>query len=440
VNHRRRSILLHTVALCAIAAGCAFLGARFRATTALSGAMGEGSTATAPARPPRPGAPATTPAAQGAHDLATLEKLRAAAGRTLSPEDRQLARLSTPALQDILLSQYSRHSGEDAISESLVIQNVTSRIVEELVRRDATTAYVWASCLSQEDASASIVDTIIITTARDQPQLASAWYEHHAEGRPYLAAEVWKNLIKGAVGRGETAEAARFVGSFTKGGEPPDIPHLSYPDGFDFRAFFDALHGKANLSTMLYQWALRDPDAAWAATGTRMRDGSLGPSGYRSGPFPTIFNSHLLRDGTEKGVAWAAAGLAAMSAEDRAASLEHLTGHAASISPGAIAALTSALPPADRNAFVDGVMKYNYERERNFAVLSVLPRAEMLRRLAKVYDNNRSHLEPTPPDPGNSINPLWAADSAASMKAYFKEAGNRFSLTPEELERIRATE
>ncbi|WAC21183.1 hypothetical protein OVA24_07275 [Luteolibacter sp. SL250] len=425
--------LLHPALLSVLAAGGILIGRQLHSAPPASGGTESATDIPAPVRPGRPTAAASP---SPAHDLAGLRRLRENQSKGEFPESLALARIPTPALKEMILAQHAFLSAAVPSRELMAHWDLIGLAAVELYRRDDAATHEWASAIPSEILREYLLRAIITGAAKDQPLLAKTWLDtYQSTEKDYLRRVVGENVLKGALERGDPAEALRLIALFDL--KEPSFHGVTYPDGFDFAGLFTTLSGKANLSAPLYQWAIRNPDAAWAATRNRLQDKSLGPDSH-GGPFPSIFNAHLLRDGTELGTAWATARLAELPPSDRAACLADIATSARSISVGAVAALAGALPPADRKILASALTKNIHERDKAFAVMEVIPRGDMLRQLATVYDGNRRTLEPDPPDPGEDPLPDYAIQQLNRLRLFFTDAEKRFSLTPEEVTRMKA--
>ncbi|RYD38560.1 MAG: hypothetical protein EOP87_01370 [Verrucomicrobiaceae bacterium] len=430
---KRHTPVMHIALLGMLCAVAAFLGRQLHSASPSSAGI---ENALHHSRPDRPGRSASSLSSQ-AHDLAALQRLRERQEQIQPAESLQLARIPTPALREMIHSHGASLLSAASDSEAAPHGEFLRLAAVELYRRDGTEAYTWAAATPSRAVREILSHSIIIAAAADEPLLAKKWLDHCVpETTGSLTYEFEESLIKGALKRGGPKEAARLIGLLDL--KDLRLPASHYPDGYDFKGLYSALAGKADLSSALGHWAMRDPDGAWAAVREDLHDKSLTEKVDAGKTFTTILQARLLHNDAAEGIPWGTARLAEFPPEDRPGILKDIASTTGRLSSYSLTAFAVALSPTDRNTLAGVLVKQHHNRERTYAVLETLPRADMLLHLANSYDVHRSRIDLAPAAAVNNPPTSRHVRSSAEASRFFADAEKRFSLTPEEITRMKA--
>lgn len=429
-----RALLLLTLAVLGVAAG---RWCRLSPSTARAPAP-----TAASAHPPSRTTTDRATTGDTVHDLAALRRYASGTRpQKLDPQALQLAHLSSQQLRDLLIqiSPFLEDLSDDSINLP-ALREIIIYVTEELYRRDGAEAFKWAASLTPPDTRLWILHCFIRAATMDQPSLALAWIED-LQSEPGFEGlgDHRVSLLTEAIRQGNTDLLRRIIA--IPGIDKRYFPSAIFPPDYDFPALFRTLGGKLDLSGPLAVWAMRDPQAAWAAVkdAPAPPDSSEMPGGNL---FATVFRASLMRDGTGPSVAMAVENLSALPPDRRAVLLGDLAGgyQGSVIDSAALISLATALPLEDRQAILTAFRKkilYAGAGENSLALLATLPRQHLLSELTETYRANRSQLEDSPQD---SIPTSAYGNLYNNARMYFTKATARFHLTPEELAAIHAAE
>lgn len=430
----KRNVLIHTILISAFCVGGFSSGRWLREDMSQASARESG----APDRhsPDRPAHLAgASRSATAAHDLAALREFSSSLNRDDTPEAGQMARLSTEELKAMVVSLFATTGSGGAVMNIPHSQTI-AHACRELYYRDGPAAYTWAEGLSPEKLGKQACNIILSAAAPREPALAEEWAKRYREkyGETVIST-MSGTFLRGLMEQGDLAGITGFLAR----NEIDEIycPSINFPDDFNFPALFKALDGKTQLSSPMSRWALRDPDAAWKYITEHHPSGKSYPEA-EDNLFSNIFHASILRDGSDKGVAWALQKMTALSPEQRASFLGSLKLHTMEFPPEASTSFVSALSETDRQTIVSGMrddgLSNGKTAQRYLNILKVLPREEMIGELTAIYQTNRSAMA----DIEATESPTNRYSTGHRVRQGFAAAEESLHLTKEELHRIRS--
>lgn len=214
-------------------------------------------------RPDRRGH-ATSTGPQGKHDLAALLKMRQQGRLNDSPLSRDLERLSTGQLRELLLELKDQTTGEGgAASEagSMLLETVAV----EFYRREGMDSIPWAQAMEDSSFRSALMGHLIAEAAFESPVRSKPWIDlFMSEIDPDSINQFRWKLMSGAQARGaeDVVQVEELFGERFSTILKPAIP---YPDGFDYHKLFTGIRPDNDMrhnASMAY-WAASDKEAAW---------------------------------------------------------------------------------------------------------------------------------------------------------------------------------
>lgn len=413
--------LPHALLGLSLVAGGVIVGRSLSSSSPTPVTSSEGSFPTRVSRLPSSGE-GETKALKEKHDLTGMRARFRAWSENGGDLMQELERLSVAALKDLILGQMAQTEAESQ-KERQARQGVISAALRELYRREGVAAYQWLDALEDKNARKNGMMTLLMATVRDHPDAALPWIrkfqnEHDDRYRSY--ANTFNNLaFVGAAERGAD-ELIRIYDLF--GGRPRGEPltGAKFPVGFNFEKLQSSLAGKLDMAHVFSQWASRDKDAAW--------QGVKGDIGSRGQPAGRYFGSLVLgavaSEGEAAGTRWAAERLAELPHEQRKFCLVQLD-HQGKLTTDGVAAFNNVLPLEDRKGFALGLLNGSRSEEKVFASLDTLPREDLIQVLHEGANRFPDNAQ------------MSASPYGSGVRLLYEEAVSRYSLTPEELGRIR---
>ncbi len=333
---------------------------------------------------------------------------------------RELERLPREALESLIIGHMAE-SGKGSIKERQARQSVISAALLELYRREGVAAYEWVDALADKPSRNNAMRTLLMATVRDHPDAALPWIRQYQKenNRSQVETNTFSMLALAGAAERDADEAIRIYGLFGEKMRGTPFRNVKFADDFDFGKFHAALAGKAYMGEVFTHWSTRNKDAAWQGV-----KGDLEARGEPAGQyFGSLVLGAVAADGEKAGVEWAAQRLAELSPEQRKLCLPSLDSMGKLTAEG-VSTFVAALSPDDRKTFSLGLLTGSRSKEKVFPALDSLPRPDLLAALEEGGKRNASLFQSS-------------SSFGTDFRNLYREIERRYSLTPEELQRIR---
>jgi hypothetical protein len=353
------------------------------------------------------------------HDLDGLRQRMKYLGQP-EAERREMERMPTLALKQLALQLVAKDGDPDHLDLDLgVRQPQLNSALAEIFSRDGMAALDWTASATAGDPRSPALEMILVTAATTHPEATLGWFKAYRNitGAPRgLEHTVTRATRQAAIIQGADALNRMTPQLETPFGSPFDF---NYPDDFDFGKALGGEAGNADKYSLLTNWVVRDPDAAWAAAKGDLSSGTIG--GY----FPYLALAAIANKGEQKGAEWAARHLSDLPSVQRKLCFANASIFNKLTADG-ITTLISGLSPEDRREIAPGIIGTTRDSGKAIAVLDSLPREEMLEVLGEKYKERTQFLgAPTSSAVQNKTNQLY------------ESIHRHFSITPDELAKLR---
>ncbi len=374
----------------------------------------------APSRVPRDassGGSDTSPP-KDKHDLAGMRDRFRAWSERGGDLKRELERLPRATLESLIIGHMAE-SGKGNIKERQARQSVISAALLELYRREGVAAYEWVDALDDKQSRNNGMRTLLMATVRNHPDAALPWIRQYQKenNRSQVETTTFSMLALAGAAQRDAEEAIRIYGLFGEKMRGTPFRNVKFADDFDFGKFHTALAGKAYMGEVFTHWSTRNKDAAWQAV-----KGDIEARGEPAGQyFGSLVLGAVAADGEKSGVEWAAQRLAELTRDQRRHCLQNLdTGK---LTVEGISAFVTALPTDEKKEFALRLLNGAGGGAKAFVSLDALSRPDLLEILEASSKRNAALFKST--------------DSySAGYRKLYQEVEGRYSLTPEEIQRI----
>lgn len=330
----------------------------------------------------------------------------------------QMQRLGPGALKELA----SAMAEASLVGESdPAVSAILKAALRQLYRLEGITAIEWVSGWS-EPSRLTGMEEILAIAVRDNVTAAKPWIERHeiTYGRSETS-DLYSQAMKG--GKERTAEDLIKVYETFPPGSRRSIRDLlgNFADDFDFAKAFSALRGKKDVQDLLHYWAIRDKQAAWAALKSDLQERGK-PASYG---FDRFVTGVITKEGEEQGLKTVLTLVAELPDDQKELCLRNLNG--GMLTTGGIQSIIPSLSSQERRTLADEMVASYNGGESALLLLDSLPREEMIAALESSFSKNRGMFTP----PSDEL-------TASGIGRVSKEVEHRYSLTAEEMERIRA--